>query len=164
MRICVVSDTHIPQRAKGLPDKLIEEIKKSDVVIHAGDFTTYDVYLELCAYKPVFAVRGNMDDEQIFNTLPEKRIEKFEGVTVGIFHGMGAPFGIEKRVLSKFDDVKLDIIVFGHSHKSLFKKMNNGVVLINPGSPTDRIFAKRRTFGILEITDRTFQFELEDVQ
>ncbi|MEX2105031.1 MAG: YfcE family phosphodiesterase, partial [Bacilli bacterium] len=35
MRIGVVSDTHIPKRAKLLPRKLIEGLKGVDLILHA---------------------------------------------------------------------------------------------------------------------------------
>ncbi|MBU0605662.1 MAG: metallophosphoesterase family protein, partial [Candidatus Omnitrophica bacterium] len=37
MRILVLSDTHIPRAAHALPDIIIDEIQKSDMVLHAGD-------------------------------------------------------------------------------------------------------------------------------
>lgn len=152
MKAIVLSDTHIPHRAKDLPERIKEEINKVDVIIHAGDFTTYDFYLELKALKPVYAVRGNMDDDDLYDKLPETMVFELEGVNIGLYHGIGAPWGIEKKVLSKFKDKdKLDLIIFGHSHRAL--KKEGKPILFNPGSPTDRFFAPKRSFGIVEIED-----------
>ncbi len=162
MQFVVLSDTHIPHRAKSLPDEVWSYIEKSDGVIHAGDFSSYDFYLELCARaggeNRVYAVWGNMDEEYLFKKLPEKLLFDVDGVKIGVYHGSGAPFGIEKRVFKKFSDDLPDLIIFGHSHIPL-KKEIEGVLMFNPGSPTDRIFARKNTFGILKIKNGKFTVE-----
>lgn len=162
MQFVVLSDTHIPHRAKRLPDEVWAYVEKSDGVIHVGDFSSYDFYLELCAHaggeEKVYAVWGNMDDEYLFRKLPEKLVFEKEGVKIGLYHGQGAPIGIEKRVLRKFSDQLPDIIIFGHSHIPLNKKIGN-TLMFNPGSPTDRIFARRNTFGLLTINNGEFTIE-----
>ena len=37
MRIVGIADTHIPVAAQGLPKKVIAELKKSQLCLHAGD-------------------------------------------------------------------------------------------------------------------------------
>ncbi len=151
MKILVISDTHIPDRAKELPDKVKSELERVDMVVHAGDFTSFDFYLELHALSPSLkAVHGNMDGTEIYDTLPEKLVFDVEGVRIGLTHGFGAPIGIEKRVLKLFEGQELDLIIFGHSHRAV-DKMLNGTHLFNPGSPTDRWFTPRRSYGLLEI-------------
>jgi putative phosphoesterase len=152
MRIVILSDTHIPHRAKELPEGIKAEISSCDAIIHAGDFTSVDFYQDLqLLKKPIYAVRGNMDDDDLFSLLPEKLVFAIEGLKVGLYHGIGAPWGIEKKVLEKFqDDKDLNLIVFGHSHRPL-KKEEKGLVLFNPGSPTDTIFAPRRSYGVMEV-------------
>lgn len=153
MRILILADTHIPYRAKSLPHKIVEEIPGVDVIIHAGDFTSYSFYEELRAQKKVYAVCGNMDDDDLCGILPETAVFDFEGIKVALYHGIGAPWGIEKKVLEKFSNVKdLKVIIFGHSHKP-FKKEEQGIMLFNPGSPTDTIFAPKRSYGLLEIKE-----------
>ncbi len=61
-----------------------------------------------------------MDDFDLYNLLPEKRIEKYHGQRIGIIHGKGPPQGIEDVVLREFQDV--DLIIFGHSHVPLETK------------------------------------------
>ncbi|RKY99540.1 MAG: hypothetical protein DRQ10_06020 [Candidatus Hydrothermota bacterium] len=151
MRVLVISDTHIPHRAKALPDKVLAELKNCDLVIHAGDFTTFDFYLELKALAPkLLAVHGNMDDYQLFDELPEKLVFELEGHKIGLFHGFGAPFGIEKKVIQKFRGDGVELIVFGHTHRPMDKTVDN-IRLFNPGSPTDYIFAIKRSYGIIEV-------------
>lgn len=33
-----MSDTHLPKRAKALPERLLAELAEADVVVHAGDW------------------------------------------------------------------------------------------------------------------------------
>jgi hypothetical protein len=151
MRAVVLSDTHIPHRSSTLPDEVWREIENSDLVIHAGDFTTYDFYLELKAHNSnLYAVHGNMDEPDLVRILPEKKIFEVEGKRIGVIHGFGAPFGLEKKVRRRFEGESLDLLIFGHSHRALYRE-EEGILLLNPGSPTDRIFTTRRSYGILEI-------------
>ncbi|MBI4733967.1 MAG: metallophosphoesterase family protein, partial [Rubrobacteridae bacterium] len=46
----------------------------------------------------------------------------------------------------------VDAIVFGHSHQS-FVGNKEGILLLNPGSPTDKRFAEYNTIAILEAGD-----------
>jgi predicted phosphodiesterase len=47
----------------------------------------------------------------------------------------------------------VDVIIFGHSHNGL-SLVKNGILYFNPGSPTDKIYAKANSVGIIEINDR----------
>jgi hypothetical protein len=130
-----------------------EEVERCDLIIHAGDFTTRDLLVELQSLKEVKAVWGNMDEAELFEVLPEKLIFELAGKRIGVTHGSGAPWNIEKRVIEKFGDDKPDIIIFGHSHRALVKE-EKGILLVNPGSPTDRIFTTRLTYAVIEICER----------
>ena len=69
---------------------------------------------------------------------------------VGVTHPSegGSPFGIEKRIKSKFE--KIDAIIFGHTHTPKNEVMD-GILFFNPGSITGKYPAQHKTFGILEI-------------
>ncbi len=43
------------------------------------------------------------------------------------------------------------VVVFGHSHIPLHQRGEDGLVLFNPGSPTDRRRQPRGTMGLLDI-------------
>ena len=153
-RILIISDTHIPSNALSLPEIIIEEAKKSDIIVHAGDLITIDVIYELQSYaKEVLGVRGNIDKYDERNNLPEKIITKIEKVNIGITHGSGAPWGIIKRINKAFTEDELnllDIIVFGHTHHPLIEKKGR-ILYLNPGSPTDKIHAPYNSYIILNI-------------
>jgi putative phosphoesterase len=40
MLIGLISDTHIPDRARQLPDNVLEAFKDVDLILHAGDLTS----------------------------------------------------------------------------------------------------------------------------
>ena len=72
MEIGVISDTHLSSAAAELPSQLIEELKKVDLIIHAGDLTEQKIYDDLKSINEVKAVAGNMDSYQLKNKLNEK--------------------------------------------------------------------------------------------
>ena len=87
MRIAVIADTHIPKRAKTLPEGAWKIIKESDAIIHAGDVLTRRFLDELVEVKPLYAVRGNNDDS--LPELPESLEIELAGVPIAIIHDSG---------------------------------------------------------------------------
>jgi len=142
MRIAVLADTHV-NTLEHLPKKIIDAISTVDLIIHAGDFTDVQVLKELKQLRGVKAVQGNMDSIELKTVLPVKEIVEIENKRIGITHGSGSPRGIEERVRKMFESDRLDIIVYGHSHQSQNKVIDD-ILLFNPGKATD-------SFGILTI-------------
>ncbi|MCU0651226.1 MAG: metallophosphoesterase [Candidatus Omnitrophica bacterium] len=153
IKIGVLSDSHIPDRAKELPAKLLEEFRNADMVIHAGDMVDPSVHkalLEVC--KDVRAVSGNMDPSQIKDVFPVRQIIKAGKFTIGLVHGWGPPNRLLDVVKEEFKSEKPDIVIFGHSHQALNHK-DGRTIYFNPGSPTDNVFAPYKSFGIIELDD-----------
>ncbi|AZB41340.1 metallophosphoesterase [Bacillus sp. FJAT-42376] len=151
MKLLVLSDTHIPKRSKAYPDRLLEELKQADAILHAGDFLTADAYHELCGYGMVYAVYGNADNEDVKSMLPDKQLLKMNGFTIGLIHGHeGKGRTTEKRALNAFQDQKLDCLIFGHSHIPVHKQEGD-LLLFNPGSPTDKRRQPFFSYGILTL-------------
>jgi putative phosphoesterase len=150
MKIGVISDTHMPKRAKHLPKKLIQGLEGVDFIIHAGDWQTLDVYNELKKLAPVDGVAGNVDGEEIVERFGHKKKLTFGRFTIGIVHGHGTRKTTENRALDAFIDDPVDLIIFGHSHIPLYKDCG-GVWLFNPGSPTDKRRQAQFSYGVLTI-------------
>jgi uncharacterized protein len=150
LRIVVISDTHMPKRAKKLPDMLTDALKSADLILHAGDWQTVEVYKELSLYGPVEGVYGNVDGEEIKALFDMRRKLEIDGFKIGIVHGHGQKGTTEKRAVSAFNDEKMDIIIFGHSHIPV-KKQFGDVLLFNPGSPTDKRKQSQYSFGVITI-------------
>lgn len=142
MRIAVLADTHV-DKLEYLPKKVIVALSTVDLIIHAGDFTDVQLLEELRQLREVKAVQGNMDSREIKTVLPIKEIVEIENKRIGITHGSGGPWGIEERVRRTFESDRIDIIVYGHSHRSQNKVIKD-ILLFNPGKATD-------SFGILTI-------------
>lgn len=152
MKIIVLSDTHIPKRAKSLPKRLLDELKDANLIIHAGDWQTIDVYNQLTTFAKVEGVYGNIDNENIKEMFPEKQIVEVCGFKIGITHGHGTGKTTEKRAIQKFEGEMVNCIIFGHSHIPS-KKYNNDILLFNPGSPTDKRRQEKYSFGVITIED-----------
>jgi putative phosphoesterase len=142
MRIAVLADTHV-NMLEDLSEKIIDALSTVDLIIHAGDFTDVQLLKELKGLRTVKAVQGNMDSRELKVMLPAKEIVEIENRRIGITHGSGGSGGIEERVRKVFESDRIDIIVYGHSHQSQNKVIED-VLLFNPGKATD-------SFGILTI-------------
>ncbi|MEH7276819.1 metallophosphoesterase family protein [Neobacillus vireti] len=153
MKIVVISDTHLPKRKKGLPPRLIEELKDTDLILHAGDWQTLDVYKELQSYGRVEGVYGNVDDQEIKAMLPYKKIVEIRGYKIGITHGHGKGKTTEQRAIETFKGEEVDCIIFGHSHIPVIR-YEGDLLIFNPGSPTDKRRQKLFSFGVISLSDK----------
>ncbi|WP_088105381.1 metallophosphoesterase family protein [Halalkalibacter urbisdiaboli] len=158
MNIIVISDTHIPKRAKKLPTFLIQDLQNADLIIHSGDWNDMSVYRELQQYAPVKGVHGNTDDVEIKEVFPDKLLIEIANVTIGVVHGHGQKGTTEKRVITAFKEEKVDLVIFGHSHIPCSKKLDNGCILFNPGSATDKRKQAQYSYGKIKI-ERTLEIE-----
>ncbi|MDW7650679.1 MAG: metallophosphoesterase family protein [Bacillota bacterium] len=152
MRIGVVSDTHIPARARQLPPALFTLFDGVDLILHAGDLVDENVLTELAAIAPVEAVAGNMDSLAMHTRLGRKKILSPGGFRIGLIHGdIGSNRNkTPQRALEAFIADDVDCVVFGHSHQPYLEKVG-GILLFNPGSPTDRRREPRHSCGLLTL-------------
>ncbi len=151
MKIGVISDTHIPEKAQDIPKEIYSAFKDVDLILHAGDLVSLDVIKSLEKTCPVKAVYGNMDNLKARSTLKDKEIIRVNNFKIGLTHGGGNPAEIITYVKNAFKE-KMDVIVFGHSHTPFNEKIE-GTLFFNPGSSTDSVFSPYRSYGILEIND-----------
>lgn len=136
-RLLLLSDTHVPVRARALPDQVWRAVDDADVVVHAGDWVSADLLdaLEARAARLV-GVAGNNDGPDLHARLPEVARTTVEGLRLAVVHETGGKDGRERRADAAFPDV--DVLVFGHSHIPWDRTSPGGLRLLNPGSPTDR--------------------------
>jgi putative phosphoesterase len=174
--IGVISDTHIPDRARGLNPGVISVFQSAGVeaILHAGDISTSRVLQQLGQVAPVYAVRGNRDWVAL-HRLPKTIRLTFDGAVIGLAHGHGRWWNyiidrvdynlrgyrlelFQPRLLKTFPDVQA--IVFGHTHRALNHRVN-GVLVFNPGSPH---FPELKTVppsvGLLHIRAGTVEGEI----
>ncbi len=151
----IIADTHIPRRAKALPEALIPHLKRADLILHAGDLMDPALLEELAAYAPVQAVRGNLDPPNL--DLPETLEFELGGARVALIHDSGPKKGRRARLRRRFPDAR--VVVFGHSHIPLLED-EDGLMLLNPGSPTDKRRQPHRTFALLRANEGEVRAEL----
>lgn len=153
----VVSDTHLPRFGSELPRRLKSGLQRAGVsaILHAGDLVTPLAIDLLSSIAPVIAVRGNNDKASSYaQLLPECAIVEFEQVRIGLVHGhAGKGRTTPDRAFNTFAGESLAAIVFGHSHLPMITK-REGVLMVNPGSPTDKRLNPRYSFATLEISGR----------
>lgn len=152
MKVVILSDTHLPKRGTQLPERLLQELKSADQIIHAGDWSTIEVYEELVTYAPVFGVCGNVEDAKIFEELPDKQVVELNGYMIGIIHGHGNGKTTDRRAYDAFVDDDVEIIIFGHSHIPMLRYFKKKL-LINPGSPTDKRTNPYYSFVIMNLEE-----------
>lgn len=134
-RIAVLSDTH------GLLRPEVKEILSTcEIILHGGDINSQKILDEMKKIAPVYVVRGNNDKEWAKDLAHELEFTLF-GLNIYMVHNQK-----EKKA----DLGRTDIFIYGHSHK-YEKKMENGVLFLNPGSCGPRRFRQPVTMAVLEI-------------
>ena len=154
----MIADTHMPRGPRRLPDRCVERLRASDLILHAGDFSAASVLEGLEALgPPVVAVHGNVDEAELQRRLPRERVLDLEGVRIALVHDAGPRRGRLGRMRRRFPGA--DAVVFGHSHIPLHEE-GEGLQLFNPGSPTDRRRSPRHTMGLAKVAHGAVSFEL----
>ena len=151
MRVVVLADTHAPRRWKSCPPQVAEQLRRADLILHAGDVCTAGVLDELSAYAPVRAVLGNNDgpDVAAWGALEAQELE-LAGLPAAMIHDSGPTAGRATRMRRRFPGAAL--VVYGHSHIPM-DLSEGGIQLFNPGSPTDRRRQPHGTLGLLDIEE-----------
>lgn len=178
MRIGVVGDTHVPDRAACIPPAAVDALRGADLILHAGDISTPAVLDELRRLAPVIAVQGNnAGDRRNFDPpLPRRTMVQVAGYRIGMIHGVQGliqrlcDFTIGKlgfkhllvgpvgrRARRQFDAV--DAVVFGHIHWPWIGTMD-GALMVNPGALCGR---RDRVLALMDADSRGLRARLVHV-
>jgi putative phosphoesterase len=157
--IGVISDTHIPARARALPNAVFTVFRDASLIVHAGDLTRLSVIEELEQMAPVVAVRGNMDSKDVKEQLPELNTARIYHWKIGVTHSLG--FFLRKGKLRNLSEEGFQVFVSGHTHRPSVK-YKEGMLMINPGSATDPIpyFLTRPSVALLKVTKKEIEPEI----
>ncbi len=156
LTIGVVSDTHMYPEPHGrsLPQLLLDELVKAGLglILHAGDIFAPWVLDQLGEIAPVLAVIGNGDNAEMRRILPRSRVVLVGDHHIGLVHGHEGPGrNTPERARRAFaENPYVRCVVFGHSHQPL-SRLQDGTILFNPGSPTDKRRAPYYSFGVLRV-------------
>lgn len=158
-----MSDTHLPKGDRALPRQCMDRLQAADAILHAGDLVTLGVLRMLEALgPPVHAVHGNVDDAAVRAVLPPTRVLELPGgPVVAMIHDAGPAAGRAHRMRRAFPAA--EVVVFGHSHIPLHERGDDGLELLNPGSPTERRRAPRHTMAEGIVRGGRLELELIDL-
>jgi len=150
--IGLISDTHVPARAREIPKEVFVVFEDVDFIVHAGDLVDLSVIDELEEIAPVLAVHGNMDGPEIRGKLPKMNSVKVFERKIGVIHNPGALFGTRKMREIALQN-SFDALVFGHTHSSSIR-WEGRRLFINPGSPTNPIpsFISKPSVALLRLS------------
>ncbi|MDE2939099.1 MAG: YfcE family phosphodiesterase [Chloroflexota bacterium] len=148
----LISDTHSAGSGRDLPVSVFRAFSDVDLILHCGDLECLGVldYLETLA--PVLAVRGYEDPTEDGDRLAlTTRVVQVEDISIGMVHDIQWP---TPRIPTSPDGTSLvfpstsgteitarkfgqpvDVVMFGDTHEELVC-WYDGVLFINPGSPT----------------------------
>jgi putative phosphoesterase len=156
----LISDTHIPARARRIPKMVFKIFENVDFIVHAGDLVQLSVIDELEQLAPVLAVHGNMDGPEVSGALPKLNSLKIYGWKIGVMHDPSTLFGRGKmREIAKQNG--FDVFVYGHTHNANVK-WEGEILYINPGSPTNPMaaFINKPSVALLKITKEAITPEI----
>lgn len=149
MTIGVISDTHGLLRPE-----VLDFLKSSDLILHAGDIGKPEVLTRLRQIAPVIAVRGNCDREAWAENLHLTEVIESEEVFLYMLHD-----------LNKLDinpqKAGFAVIISGHTHQPS-RKWEDGILYINPGSAGPRRFNLPISALILQIKGRDINVQFQE--
>ncbi len=182
MNIGLISDTHSAGSGWDLPRQVLQALAGVDLILHCGDLECLGVLDCLETVAPVLAVRGYEDPTEPGQRLASpSRVVAAEGINIGMVHdiqwpspristtadgsGLIPPEGRGKELLDRKFGQSVDVVLFVDTHQELICHLD-GVLVVNPGSPTYP--ARRRsgvlgTLGFLEIKAGAVTARLMDV-
>ena len=158
MIVAVIGDTHLPRGSRELPDECVQRLRAADLILHTGDHSSLASFEALRALgPPVEAVFGNADEPALRELLPkEVRIEP-GGVRIGMTHVPGPRVGREQRLRARFPGCAA--VLYGHTHVPQVE-LDEGVWILNPGSPTERRSAPVHSMLVLDVDEGEIRPEL----
>jgi uncharacterized protein len=160
--IGVVSDTHFPRFGRALPRALERGLRRANVerILHLGDMTDLLAVPLFEAIAPFDAVAGNNDGAEIRERFGRRKIVRVEDVRVGMVHGDGKRGTTASRALDAFAPGEVDVVLFGHSHRPVVGR-ERGLLIANPGSPTDKRFNPLYSYALLTVDGNSARVQLK---
>lgn len=140
-RIGLISDTH-----QFLDPEVLRHFREVDEIWHAGDVGKVSLLEELATFKPVKAVYGNIDGQDVRSIYPEQLVFQCEGVKVLMRHIGGYPPKYNPVSRKEILEHKPQLFISGHSH--ILKVMYDQALQclhMNPGAAGKQGWQKVRT-------------------
>ncbi|MCF8284429.1 MAG: metallophosphatase family protein [Sphingobacteriales bacterium] len=141
IKIGLLSDTH-----SHFPDEVYKYFAEVDEIWHAGDVGNMEVIEKLKAFKPLRAVYGNIDGQEMRKKYPLDVTIELEGLRIWMTHIGGYPGKYADRIRKSLEITRPGLFISGHSHILKVipdKKLN--LLHLNPGSAGKEGFHQVRT-------------------
>jgi len=129
-KIGLLSDTH-----GYIDEKIMNFFQDRDEIWHAGDIGNIEIADGISKIKPLKAVYGNIDGQDVRIVYPKIQSFKCEDVQVLMTHIGGYPGKYEKSMKEAISKLKPNLFISGHSHilKVIYDDKNE-LLHINPGA------------------------------
>ena len=146
-QIGVISDTH-----DNIREDVLDVLRGSDLIIHAGDIGGQEILENLERIAPVVAVRGNMDCEPWTDKLPRSEVVEIGDISIYILHDL-----LSMNLNPKASG--FNMVISGHTHSPTVRKVE-GILFLNPGSAGSNRYGKPPTLAKVEVSDTTLKAEI----
>lgn len=147
----------MPRHGRALPAALREGLRNVDAIVHCGDMVHAMAIPLFEALAPLQAVAGNNDPAELQHRFGKRKILQFGSVRIGVVHGHdGVGRSTLARAQNAFKGETVNAVLFGHSHVP-YCEQHEGVLLFNPGSPTDRRRQPQFSYGIIRVIGTTLE-------
>jgi len=150
-RIGLISDTHGLLRPQA-----IEELRGSELILHAGDVGKPEILTALEELAPVVAVRGNVDTAAWAGPLPKTAVAEAGKILLYLLHDVHA-LDLNPAAAG------FHVVVSGHSHQP-GQVERDGVLFINPGNAGPRRFQLPVTVARLHLQCQPFAVEFVELK
>lgn len=149
MRVLIISDTH---RKNDNLLKILEEIRKPDMIIHCGDVEGSEYVISNCADCPVEMVAGNND---FFSDLPREREFVIGNYRIWLTHGHTYYVSMGHEMIKREAVARgVDVVMYGHTHRPVLETQGE-VIVINPGSLSyPRQEGRRPSYVLMDIDEK----------
>jgi len=153
IKIGLLSDTHAYW-----DEKYNLYFSDCDEIWHAGDIGSLEILEKLSQIKPVRAVYGNVDGQEIRKMVPKHLRFTIEDAPVWITHIGGYPGKYDKEIIPEIFAHPPKLLITGHSHilKVKYDKTLD-LLHINPGAAGKYGFHKQRTLVRFDIDQGSFK-------
>ena len=147
LKIGLISDSH-----SYLDHTTCAHLQDVDEIWHAGDIGEAIILDMLPKGKPLRAVFGNIDDQEVQEQFPEWQVFELEGVKVAMIHIGGTPPRYAKGVKEHLRSLQSQLFVCGHSHicRVEFDRELN-CLYMNPGAVGQHGFHQMRTLLLFDL-------------
>lgn len=147
-----------------MDDKYLTYFEHCDEIWHAGDIGSLEIARKLAAFRPLRAVYGNIDGQDIRKEFPLINRFTIDGADVMMKHIGGYPGNYDASVRGSILVRPPQLFISGHSHilKVKYDKTLN-LLHINPGAAGISGFHKVRTMVRFVIDNGVFK-DLEVIE